>query len=363
MMPRKPRVVFYAVNGLGLGHVTRLLAIARQVRKLLPASEILFLTSSEADDVVAREGFAAFKVPSRTLRASAGLSSGTHARLVQTVTLNLLAAFAPHLLVVDTFPAGTLQELLPVLRWDLRKAFVFRAQKPDKAHSPAMQNTLRLYDRILIPHAPGEETIPLPPGSDAVWTGAILIRGRDDALTRAQARMRLGIAPEARVLYLTWGGGGDAAAGRVMEQMMQVVADCPEWMPVVSEPPLDFASRLRQSGVQTVRHFPLAEWFPAFDAAVASAGYNTVNELLHFGIPAILLPFERALDDQFARAERVAQANAGICFPSFDADALRAALALFADDGRRAEISRNAQSRIPDNGAERAANALIELLG
>src|SRR5690349_10863784 len=46
---RYPRILFYAVNGLGLGHVTRLLAIARAVRELEPNAEIVFFTSSEAE--------------------------------------------------------------------------------------------------------------------------------------------------------------------------------------------------------------------------------------------------------------------------------------------------------------------------
>src|SRR5437016_5130165 len=97
---RCPRILFYAVDGLGLGHVTRLLAIARKVRALAPEAEIVFLTSSEAENILYREGFAAFKVPSKTLRAEAHLRSYTYSRMLQTVTLNILAAFHPHILVV-----------------------------------------------------------------------------------------------------------------------------------------------------------------------------------------------------------------------------------------------------------------------
>ena len=181
-MLRRPRLLFYAVNGLGLGHVTRLIAIARQVRRRVPDAEILFLTSSEAESVIYREGFAAFKVPSKTLRAQANIRPATYARLLQTVALNLMAAFNPHVLVVDTFPAGVIQELLPVLRWDARKVFVYRAQRPEAATSALMQNTLQLYDLALIPHHADEEDTPLPPGLHSVWTGPILIRDRSEAL-------------------------------------------------------------------------------------------------------------------------------------------------------------------------------------
>ena len=42
------RFLFCCVNGTGLGHITRTLAVARQVRKLAPDAEILVLTSSES---------------------------------------------------------------------------------------------------------------------------------------------------------------------------------------------------------------------------------------------------------------------------------------------------------------------------
>lgn len=135
-MFRYPQILFYAVNGLGLGHVTRLLAIARKVRVRVPDAEIVFLTSSEAEDVIFREGFAAFKVPSKSIRAEGRLRSGTYARMLQTISLNLLASFHPHILVVDTFPAGAIEELLPVLRWELRRVFVYRAQRPEVARGP-----------------------------------------------------------------------------------------------------------------------------------------------------------------------------------------------------------------------------------
>ena len=192
-MLRRPRVLFYAVNGLGLGHVTRLLAIARRVRVRMPDAEILFLTSSEAEGVIYREGFAAFKVPSRTLRAQGGIRPATYARLLQTVVLNLIAAFNPHLLVVDTFPAGVVQELLPVLRWDALKVFVYRVQRAEAASAPLMQNTLQMYNLALIPHNADEEDTPLPPGLSSVWTGPILIRNRQETQSRQAARNLLGL--------------------------------------------------------------------------------------------------------------------------------------------------------------------------
>ena len=362
MIPRRPRVLFYAVNGLGLGHVTRLIAIARQVRRRAPESEILFLTSSEAESVIYREGFAAFKVPSKTLRAEANIRSSTYARLLQTVVINLVAAFNPHLLVVDTFPAGVIQELLPVLRWDARKVFVYRAQRPESAASALMQNTLQLYNLAVIPHHADEEDTPLPPGLPSVWTGPILIRDRSESLSREQARQQLGLPARGPVIYITFGGGGDTEVDRALRTSVAALATLPELHLAVACAPLYRGTLPRGHRVTPIDHFPMAEMAAAFDGAVSAVGYNTTMELLHHGVPTVFVPFPRQVDDQEARAHRIAAAGAGLTLPTLEQTSLRAAVARLLDPVESAHFRECAREMVPDSGADRAALAILSLL-
>ena len=361
-MIRRPRLLFYAVNGLGLGHVTRLLAIARKVRTRLPEAEIVFLTSSEAEDVIYREGFAAFKVPSKTLRAEAHLRPATYARMLQTVTLNLLAAFHPHVLIVDTFPAGVIQELLPVLRWDSRKVFVFRVQRPEVATSPLVQNTLQLYDLALIPHSKGEEDIPLPEGLESVWTGPILIRDKTETKPRPESRQILGLPPEKKVLYITFGGGGDKEMDTALQTSVETLANQPNLHLAVAKAPLYRGQLLQRAGVTLVDHYPMAELYPAFDAALSATGYNTSMELLHHGIPTAFVPFPRQVDDQLARAQAIEAEGAGICLPHLTPSALLNALPRLLDETESRTLSTAGQNLVPESGTERATEAILRLL-
>jgi len=358
---RYPRVLFYAVNGLGLGHVTRLLAIGRKLRTISPDAEILYFTSSEAEDVIFREGFAAFKVPSKTLRSQARIRPATYARTLQTVTLNLMAAFHPHVLVVDTFPAGTLQELLPVLRWDTRNVFVFRVQRPEAARSTLMQNALRLYDLIIVPHTQGEVDLPIPEGCDSLWTGPILIRDRDDTLARDEARRRLGLPAEGPILYLSFGGGGDTAMDTALAVAVEALAGNGVHL-AVAQAPLYRGVVPQLEGMTIVDHYPMAEMFPAFDAAISAAGYNSTMELMHHGIPTALVPFPRQVDDQRARAQALAEAGAALCIDELNTDALQQAASVLLDTQRAAELAAAAMCRVPGNGAEQAARAIADLL-
>ncbi len=361
---RYPRILFYAINGLGLGHVTRLLAIGRKVRLLAPEAEIIYFTSSEAEDVIFREGFAAFKVPSKTLRSQANLRPSTYAKMLQTVTLNLIASFHPHVLVVDTFPAGTLQELLPVLRWDSRKVFVFRVQRPAAARAPLTQSALSLYDLAIVPHSEGEVEAPVPEGPRSVWTGPIVIRDRSDALTREEARARLGLPQTGPVAYVTYGGGGDAAMDEALRNTIQALSGEP-FTVAVSDAPLYRGAMPHGAAippnVAVVRHYPMAEMFAAFDAAISAAGYNTSMELLHHGVPTALVPFARQVDDQCERASGLAAEGAALMLEELTAEGIRRTVAMLLDADRAEALRTAARRRVPDNGAEAAAQAIVSL--
>lgn len=361
MLVANPRLLFYAVNGLGLGHVTRLLAIARQVRARCPGAQILFVTASEADSVIYKEGFAALKLPSKTIAGAARLRPQTHAKLVQTVTWNAVAAFNPAALIVDTFPAGAMQEILPLLRWEMRRVFVYRGQQPEKARDPYFQSTLGLYDLALIPHPEGSQEMPLPDGTPAVWTGEILIRTRDETLPRAEARARLGLPPDGRVLYVTFGGGGDAELHESLAIAFEALGTT-DWTLAVANAPLDPRARpALPPNARWVSDYPMAECFAAFDGAVSAAGYNSVVELLHHGLPAVLLPFPRGVDDQFARVRAAVDAGAALTCP-LEAEALDREVAQLADVSVTDSLREKAQALVPGDGAGKAAEAILGLL-
>jgi UDP:flavonoid glycosyltransferase YjiC (YdhE family) len=374
-MRRPLRFIFYAVNGLGLGHVVRLLAIARKLRARARDAEILFVTSSEADSVIYREGFAALKVPSKNVRVEVGLPKDAYVKLVQTVVWNAVSSFDPDVLVVDTFPTGNLQELVPLLTWEMRKVFIFREQKEEMARRPLLQNSLKLYDRVIVPHDEAED-LPLPEGVVAVRVGPILIRDRDEILSRGEARLKLGFADERTVVYASFGGGGDPEVDRCLRLVLTLALERPDLQVVLAPGPLyrpgsgarrrgEVEALLGRLGgrASVLEHFPAVEVFRAFDLAVSGVGYNTSHELLYTGVPAIFIPFPRVLDDQGARARWIAAHEAGVTVPVPDLDSLREALLDLLRPGAREAVSRNAQRLVSQNGADRAAREILAVAG
>jgi len=353
------RALFYAVNGLGLGHVTRLLGIARALRRAEPDVEVLFLTSSEADGVLHRERFAAVKLPSKTIREEVGLQKARYLKLAQTVTWNTIAAFDPDVLVVDTYPMGSFEELIPALRWRQKNVFVFREQRPNAPGMPLLQATLPLYDAVIVPHPALEAVGPVPEPSKLRAVGPILVRERDELRARDEARRSLGLSLSETLVYASFGGGGEPESFEALRAAAEAVKRLPNARLVVGAGPL-----LRElpelPGATVLRGvYPMLEWLPAFDAALSAAGYNSVHELLFAGVPSVFVPFERVLDDQERRARALEAQGAGRAVTSLDPGVLGAALKSVMEN--RKAVAAAASALVPANGAAAAARVLVEV--
>jgi UDP:flavonoid glycosyltransferase YjiC (YdhE family) len=119
----------------------------------------------------------------------------------------------------------------------------------------------------------------------------------------------------------------------------------------------------RREGIVIAHHYPMAELYPAFDAAIAAAGYNTATELLHHGVPTVLMPQPRQVDDQQARAAAAAAAGAALMLEAGDAESLRAAVRKILEPNTAAEMRRTSMGCIPENGARTAAAAILDCIG
>lgn len=351
------RVLWHAIDGLGLGHVTRLVAIARALREQEPLWEHLFLTNSDADVLIERAGFPAFKLPSRVTLARVTRAS-LHTKLAQAATLSVAIAYDPHILISDTLPAGSYYELLPLLRWPIFRVFIFREQQPSAAESPAFQQLLEAFHLIVVPHRRPVMKRFCPPGSLVRWSGEILSVDRTTALGRVAARRRLGLKSGGRVWLVTSGGGlrrGHEFVRAAVDAIRRIDKDAQ-----IAYAPGAFGVRDNlPQWCKLVDVYPLARYLRAFDAAVATAGYNTFNELMHFGIPTAFIPMARRIDDQAARALSADLVGAAVLVRDRSLSGLSDAVRRINSAGDRRALSVAAKRLVPRNGAGRASEAIV----
>lgn len=359
------RIVNYAVNGGGVGHLVRLVAVSRWLRRYAAhagvRAEIYFLTSSEADGLLFHERFASFKLPSKTVVGEAGIDKIAYLALAKQWVWHSLGLLRPDLLVVDTFPRGSFGELLSALDLCARRAFIYRPMKDSFAGRADFQAMLPVYDAIFVPESQADAPVRVPPEAAAKvrWTGPALARERAELVPRVEARARLGV-PEGRLaVYVSAGGGGDPVAEAQLAAAHAALAGEADLHLVVGAGPLYRGRALTGERVTWLAQPGAGELMAAYDLAVCAAGYNTFGELMHAGVPAIFLPQDKVADEQDVRAERAVRA--GAAQTAADPAGIRDAVARWRDPAARAAAATAARGVVPVNHARTMAAELLRL--
>jgi UDP-N-acetylglucosamine--N-acetylmuramyl-(pentapeptide) pyrophosphoryl-undecaprenol N-acetylglucosamine transferase len=188
---------------------------------------------------------------------------------------------------------------------------------------------------------------------------------------KSEARERLGLSPDGRVVIVLGGSRG----ARSINQAVWVGLD--ELLPTAQvihlTGQLDFARAVEaRDGLEPesqARYFPVAylheemAWaYGAADLAVGRAGASALGELPLFGLPSILVPYPHAWRYQHVNAEFLAQRAAAVIVADerVGSDLVPTTLALLSDPGRLAAMSSAARRQASPEAARRIAELLEE---
>jgi len=205
--------------------------------------------------------------------------------------------------------------------------------------------------------------------STAVFHSGNPIVAPRTAPSRTEARARLGIAPEAKVVFVFGGSQGASRLNAVVAQLLEAgrLEDftlC--WS--TGEQHWPTYRGFHQPPRRLVRPFwdPIAEAYRAADLAVARSGAMTTAELCAFGLPAILVPLPTAAADHQSRnAEALAAAGAAVHLPEAHLQPERLQALLFdllSDPQRLESMGRAARQRGRPEAARTIAEAILALV-
>jgi predicted glycosyltransferase len=325
------RIALYSHDTMGLGHTRRNLLIAGALARSPLSADVLLIAGAltakrfhlpEGVDCVTLPGLykdEAGNYGARSLHLSNGEIRALRSRMIGAA----LDAFRPDLFIVDKVPRGALGELEPVLaalrggktrvvlglRDVLDDPETVRREWCTKVNLAAVR---RHYDALWVYGDPRVYDLAAHCGFAPELTRKLRYVGYLDPRARSRAAAPAQAALEKDLILCLLGGGQD---GRRLADAF-VRARLPEGArgllvtgPYMSETAV---ARLRQR-VAARPDMELLEFsdeptalLPRARAAVAMGGYNTVTELLAYGVPSLIVPRVKPRLEQLIRAERLA---------------------------------------------------------
>jgi UDP:flavonoid glycosyltransferase YjiC (YdhE family) len=354
----RSRVMFVSSNGAGMGHLTRLLALARRAS---PAVEPMFVSLSQAVEVVRSEGFAYEYVPSRE---SLDLQPKQWNPWFVDRFEQLIGEHRPKAVVFDgTWPYEGLIRARAnhpeiVFVWSRRGMW-----KPDVPFKRQMERA-ELFDLVVEPgdFAAAADLGPTARATDAVRVPPVTFLDESELLPRDQAARELGLDPDRKTALVTLGAGNINDLSSDLGAVVTAIRRHPEWQVAITKPIIATGSHTLDD-VHSVSIYPLSRYSHAFDFAVAASGYNSYHELIAFGVPAAYVPnMSTRTDDQMARAAYAEAHGVGLCVPEVTPESMARVVDILVDDERRSAMAQRCRDQYPGNGAAEAMGLIEDLV-
>lgn len=355
------RVLFYSTNGIGLGHLTRQLAVAQRLPSRLTP---VFLSHSKAVDIVHHYGYSGEHLPYHS--AYGERKEHWDVALSDALTA-ALDFYNPSALVFDgNVPFLGLMRAMET-RPDIARVWIRRAFWGANRDLDALDRGAA-FDLIV---EPGELAWARDDGPtvehrhQALLVPPVRLLDGNQILDRKNACAELGLDPAHANVLVALGSGNNTDTGRMTARTLAhlhgrsgVGTTVAEWRIAGDKADLPV-------GVTRLAEYPFGKFLSAFDFAVAAAGYNTFTEHMAEGLPTVWVPNEHAQQDRQILRARFAEANGLGCIVRHRADfGLKQALDRMLDPGTRDNM-RAAHAglgqHLAENGAVRAGEAIASL--
>lgn len=321
----QPRTLLITSNGAGMGHLTRMLAVA------LAAGDprrCTIMSMSVALPVVIDQGIRGEYCPS----VDRGWFTGPqwHRYLADRIVALATEVGAEVIAFDGVAPyrgVALAAERLP----DVALVWMRRGLWRPGANQAQIE-TSSWFDLIV---EPGDLAQAADRGATAGRTDAVQIPPVSmldvlEPLPRDQARAELGLVGDGPTLLVTLGSGrlGEVAApGQVV---LEAALEHPGWQIALTR------SAIATQEIPVAAHdrvhllagvYPLVRYLNAFDAVVSAAGYNAVHEFVSGGLPTLLIPNPATrTDDQLGRAQQLAAEGLALAVTPENPDELAAAV-------------------------------------
>lgn len=351
---KQPRILFVSSNGAGLGHLTRLNAVDKNLM-----GDSLFYTMSSAYKLLGKKSHEVVYFPSY---GDLKMRGSDWNPLMKEHFSAVARGFKPDIIVFDgTYVyqgvVAVSRNLKIPLIWVQRGCW----KKEVDEKSRQRHNASKFAKAVLIPGDYGcEEVVDVGDGLTPIYLPPITLVNRNELLPRTVARETLKLPQNKKLFLIQLGAGNINDISNIRTKAVQFVQELgTEWEPVLVRNPL--SKDAENDNLLSIQAYPLSLYYSAFDAGAFAAGYNTVQESIELQLPSVFVPNPLTkTDDQESRAESIARNGLG--FSAENENELETAIQKLSDPEIRGQISQAQEHARRAPGASAAADAIRDLL-
>lgn len=350
----KQSILFIVINGDGLGHLTRALAVARRIARINPNAEIIFYTTSLAADVIREIGFSYYYIPARE-RVPYYMTVKEWETYIQLQLSTIINIHKPRVVVFDgAYPTTAI--LTPLISEEKVKK-IWLKREGDRSTMIKLNIYEQYFDFILVPKEVGLEYDDTD--GNKLYFSPILFIDKIESYKRNQVRELLRVEETKNIWYVQMGNEESANYNEIISFVLTILLENKNNIVLLGESIMNKSSNMKHERVITLRNYPNSVYFNAIDFAISAAGYNTFHELLFFKIPSVFVPNNKVLkDDQVARAKRGQDLGVGIAL----SDTLQLREAIHILGNSRGKIQENYEKLNLINGAYEVAMFVNNLM-
>ena len=354
-------IVFFPTNGVGLGHFTRVFAVAKRVREQDPDVEIVFVTTMAALHLLESEGIPSYHLPGAYMFND--MSSAEWNAITEELLATVFEIHRPSVFVFDgAFPYRGMLNAIKNREgltnvWLRRGAF-------KKGGTKIPVDSIEHFHHIIRPGDSVETTAQeFDFNTPISHVNPILLAKPQQLLSKEESRLRLGIPNNALAVYIQLGAGKINDIEGQLEMAIRILNENESIHIVVGESIIGDRLRLEGDRIRIIRDYPNSLSFNGFDFAIMAGGYNSYHEAIAFQLPTIFVPNDgTGMDDQIARVKSGQNTGACLVVNGRDQDEFRVAIEHMIDDDNRKKIIAACSAIRMENGADHTANHLIHLM-
>ena len=295
-------VVMFPTNGVGFGHFTRMLALAKRMKAEDPELEIIFFTTMPTLHLLKPYGIPAHHISGPTYFRAFD-SADWNALLEEELNI-CLETHNPSMFIFDgAYPyRGMLRAIQD--RPAMKKIWMRRGMFRKGAKIPI--DSIQFFDSIIRP-GDGIDDIEdgeIEHGVEIIRCPPITLLDKSELLSREQARYRLGVPLDCTAVYVQLGAGQINDITSEIRMTIDELLTIEGLHVILGESMLGSRIDMNLPRVHIIRDYPNSQFFNGFDAVIQAAGYNSYHETRIFGVPAMFYPnMETGMDDQLARCQ------------------------------------------------------------